>query len=280
VWFCEEPFRFYYDEEFLRSTFPYHRVAFTFSRLLYSQHDKLAVRKYFDLILTNSKFTLDRVREIYGSQGKVVHLATDPQKFKPDITIPDQIRLVKEDVDWLLFAPLRRLSFPKNVLRLVPVAKKLLASDYRFRLIITGKGYLEGRLRKMVREWGLTKCVVIDYIPENELPYYYALSDIVVYPSLNEPFGLAVVEAMASGTPPVVSSVGGPSEIVVDGVTGIHVNPYEVASIARGVITLLNNKDLKKVGQQGRKRVLANFTWERTMNECERFLLMAAGLEE
>ena len=278
VWYCEEPFRFYYDQEFLQTTFPHYRLVFTLSRLLYSRHDKIAVRNYIDLILTNSKFTLERVKEVYGVPGRVVYLATDPQRFKPNVIVPDRIRMVKEGVDWLLFAPVSRLTFPKNVIRLVYVAKKLVESGYRFKMIITGKGYLEGRLRKIVQRLGLAKCIVFDHIPEDELPYFYAFSDVVVYPSLNEPFGLAAVEAMASGTAPVVANTGGPSETVIDGVTGIHVNPYDISSISKGITTLLCRKDLKEMGQQGRKRVLVNFTWERTINECERYLQMAAGL--
>jgi len=130
----------------------------------------------------------------------------------------------------------------------------------------------------MINRLGLTKYIILDYIPEEELSYYYAMSDIVVYTSLNEPFGLAVVEAMASGTAPVVANVGGPSETVIDGFTGIHVNPYDISSIFKGITTLLCSKDLKEMGQQGRKHVLANFTWERTINEYERYLLMTAGL--
>ena len=150
-------------------------------------------------------------------------MATDPQRFRPDAIVPNRIRMIKEGVDWLLFAPASRLTFPKNVIRLVYVAKKLVDSGYRFKMIITGKGYLEGRLRKIVKKLGLAKYIVFDYISEDELPYFYAISDVVVYPSLNEPFGLAVVEAMASGTAPVVANTGGPSETVIDGVTGIHV---------------------------------------------------------
>ncbi len=278
VWYCEEPFRFYYDQEFLRTTFPHYRLVFALSRLLYSRHDKIAVRNYIDLILTNSKFTLERVKEVYGAPGKVVHLATDPQRFRPDVIVPDRIRMVKEGVDWLLFAPTSRLTFPKNVIRLVYVAKKLVDSGFRFKMIITGKGYLEGRLRTTVQRLGLAKHIVVDHIPEDELPYFYAISDVVVYPTLNEPFGLAAVEAMASGTAPVVANTGGPSETVIDGVTGIHVNPYDISSICKGITTLLSRKDLKEMGQQARKRVLVNFTWERTINECERYLRMAAGL--
>ena len=278
VWYCHEPFRFYYDQEYLRDVFPYYRVPFAVSRQLYSRLDKVAVKDYTDLVLANSKFTLGRVRKTYGVRGRVVYLATDPQRFKPDLIVPDQIRMVKEGVDWLLFAPVRRLTFPKNVMRLVFVAKKLVDSGYRFKMIITGKGYLEGRLRKMINKLGLTKYIILDYISEDELPYFYAISDVVVYPCLSEPFGLAVIETMASGTAPVVSNMGGPSETVINGITGIHVNPYDISSIFNGITTLLCHKDLKEMGQQGRKRVLTNFTWERTINEYERYLLMLAGL--
>jgi glycosyltransferase involved in cell wall biosynthesis len=273
VWYCHEPFRFYYDQEYMQNV-PFHfYLVFAMSKQLYCKRDKIAVKNFVNLVLTNSKFNLEKIKEVYGINGSVVYTATDPNKFKPNIIVPEEIRTIKEGVEWLLFAPVGRLNFSKNVIRLVLATKELLDRGYRFRLVITGKGYLESKLRELVNKLSISSYVMLETVPEDELPYYYAMADIVVYPAINEPFGLSVIEAMASGTPPVVANIGGPSETVINGVTGIHVNPYEVPSIVNGIMALLDDKNLREeMGRQGRKHVLANFTWERAVDEYEYYL--------
>lgn len=278
VWYCEEPYPFFYDKEYLRNIFPHYRLVFTASRLLHAKQDKDAVKNSIDLILANSKFTSRRVQEIYHVSSEVVYLGTDPERFRPGLKVPEQVRKVREGVDWFLFAPLGRLSFSKNVVRLVFVGDRLVRSGYRVRILITGEGYLQNTLKGLAERLGISEEVVLGVVSENDLPYYYSLADAVVYPSLNEPFGLAVVESMASGVPAVVANTGGPSETVIDEVTGIHVNPYSIDSIVRGITKILEDDDLRrKMGRQGRKHVLNNYTWDRTISEYERHLSAAIG---
>jgi len=88
-----------------------------------------------------------------------------------------------------------------------------------------------------------------------------AALDILLIPSLNDGFNLAAVEAMASSKPIVAASVGGLPEVIGDG--GILVRPEDTTRMAQEAIKLLNSPGLRKeIGNRGRKRAQALFSWD------------------
>lgn len=92
---------------------------------------------------------------------------------------------------------------------------------------------------------------------------YLSVMDIFCMPSLGEGFGLAAVEAMASGKPCIVSKVGGLTEIITDGENGIVVPPAEPAALERAILRVLGDKVLAdKLSFQAKKRAL-DFSLER-----------------
>jgi len=85
-----------------------------------------------------------------------------------------------------------------------------------------------------------------------------------VLPSLEEPFGLVLLEAMALKRPIVATAVGGPLEIVADGVTGRLVPPAAPELFAAALQELLASPDLcRRMGEQGYSRYLSHYTAER-----------------
>ncbi|MFO7320696.1 MAG: glycosyltransferase family 4 protein [Chloroflexota bacterium] len=88
-----------------------------------------------------------------------------------------------------------------------------------------------------------------------------AAADVLVCSSQFESYGMAIVEAMACAKPVVATRRGGPSETVVHGETGFLVDPGDAEGLARHVITLLQNPDLRaRIGAAGRARVEARFS--------------------
>jgi glycosyltransferase involved in cell wall biosynthesis len=111
----------------------------------------------------------------------------------------------------------------------------------------------------------------LDYVSSTELPALYANAALGVWPSLYEGFGLPPLEAMACGTPVVVSHAGSLSEVVGD--AAILVDPHDARSVADAMMRLLTNESLRI---QLRERGLARcqqFSWEeaarRTLRLCE-----------
>jgi glycosyltransferase involved in cell wall biosynthesis len=86
---------------------------------------------------------------------------------------------------------------------------------------------------------------------------------------VSELLGLSLLEAMASGTPVIASTVGGVPEIVVDGETGFLVPPGDVLALRERIAQLMHDDGLaKRMGDNARDHVLAQFTWEKVAERC------------
>jgi len=102
---------------------------------------------------------------------------------------------------------------------------------------------------------------------QDALPLLYQKADIVVAPALwQEPFGIIPLEAMSCRRPVVVSRLGGHLVTVVSGETGIFFSPGDREDLAEKLASLLNSHNLRnQMGENGRQRVLKNYTWESIM---------------
>jgi glycosyltransferase involved in cell wall biosynthesis len=119
--------------------------------------------------------------------------------------------------------------------------------------------YLDGLVRKL----GLTGRVrFVGRVPHDGLPARYGASAVLVNPSVSETFGISVVEAMACGLPVVAARVGGMVETVVEGETGLLVEPEQPAALADAIVSLLQDAERsRKMGASGRARAVARFSW-------------------
>ena len=169
----------------------------------------------------------------------------------------------------------------KNLERLIEafVLLRKMEGNADLQLLITGSEVSKyTMLRRAVHRHNLHKFVrFLGYQSERTLATLYRLADVFVFPSLYEGFGLPPVEAMASGTPVVVSKVSSLPEVVGD--SGVLVNPYDATSIANGVQTVLTDtnfaEDLKKRGL-ARSRT---FSWEKSIERIHRIYQEVAKVQ-
>ncbi|HZN11382.1 MAG TPA: glycosyltransferase family 4 protein [Blastocatellia bacterium] len=107
-----------------------------------------------------------------------------------------------------------------------------------------------------------------------DLPAYLKALDVVVAPSENEAFSLAVAEAMAAGRAVLASRAGGLVEIVEDGITGLLVTPGDVGELTEGLSRLLADETLRaRLGAAARERARERFDREHVINRIERLYL-------
>jgi glycosyltransferase involved in cell wall biosynthesis len=137
-----------------------------------------------------------------------------------------------------------RLSREKGVLELVEAAAEM-------NLVVAGDGPLRNRV-PMARGW----------VAPAELPQLYARAAVVACPSHREGFGVACLEAMAHGRPVVAGGVGGLLDLVVNGETGIFVEPGNVPALRAALQRLLDDPELRRrMGEAGRRRAAEHYSW-------------------
>jgi glycosyltransferase involved in cell wall biosynthesis len=138
------------------------------------------------------------------------------------------------------------------------------------RLVISGPddGYL-ATLQRMIRQLNVADRVLLTgplYGVEKQRAYVDA--DIYVLPSVYEPFGITLLEAMVCGTPVITTDRCGIADWVNN--RGGYVVPYDSAALRHALEMMLSNESLRKeFGEQGRKLVLEHFTWAGTVEKIE-----------
>jgi len=211
---------------------------------------------------------------------EVVWNGVDPNKYSPEKIPKNVIEKVRASYgiapDDKMVLYIGRLTGVKGVDRLVMAMQNIVQNCPKTKLVVVGKGELEGDLTRLTNSLGLNGNVTfnLNMLPEFERIAHYAACDLAVFPSFYEPFGIVALEAMAMEKPIVVGArgVSGLREIVVASgpeMTGYHINPYDPQDIAWGVKSILGDEShMKTMGKNARKRVLAEFTWDKIAREA------------
>jgi len=230
-----------------------------------------------DLIITVSYAMKDELIKLGFPKDKiqVCYNGVDAQKYNLETVDAEQIQKVrafydiKDDELMILF--LGRLVGVKGIDKLIMAMPHILQKTPKAKLVIVGLGDLQDYLVNLVKTMKLHEYVKFrsEFIPEEERILHYAACDVAVYPSLYEPFGIVVLEAMSLERPVVVgaSGVSGMREIVIpcgEEQCGFHIDPNNPADIAWGITSALESPEKKQwLGRNGRQRVLNEFTWDK-----------------
>jgi glycosyltransferase involved in cell wall biosynthesis len=233
--------------------------------------------KMADMVVTVSYAMKDELVQL-GFPREKIHVSyngVDPQKYNPENVSKENIQKIrakygiKDDELMILF--LGRLVVVKGVDKLIMAMPHILSKIPKAKLVVVGVGDLQEYLTNLTRMTKLDEYVkfCFDFIPEEERILHYASCDIAVFPSFYEPFGIVALEAMAMEKPVVVGAAGvsGMREIVIccgEEQCGYHIDPNNPSDIAWGVISALESPEKRlMLGKNGRKRVLAEFTWSK-----------------
>ena len=135
-------------------------------------------------------------------------------------------------------------------------------------LYIAGSGEEEGKLKHLVKKLDIGANVTfLGFVSEDEKWSYYKSTDLCVVPSVEEPFGIVLLEAMACGKPAIASNVGGIPYIVEDGKTGLLFECGDIEGLTEKVITLLQNKKMReKMGAAGLEKA-KEFPWDKIVDK-------------
>jgi glycosyltransferase involved in cell wall biosynthesis len=278
VWYCEEPSARLYG----RAVFPtltaagaadpsaYPWAGGAFARELARQDarrpraarldrrlDARAIAE-LDAILANSAFTAAAVERVYGVAATPCLLG---------VAVPSAHRapsaLERAYVAWVT-----NPRVAKNGLGFLEALRLARAQEPAIAVRAVGLGTaLRERASSLALDGALE---VLEGLDDARYAQLLAGARLVAVPNIDEPFGLVPIEAMAYGRAVLVSHSGGPSETVLDGVTGVHVDPLDPAAIARALVALWRDPArCEALGRAGHERYLREFTLERFV---DRFL--------
>ena len=182
---------------------------------------RLVVRRAATVVCVSDYLRRELETKLPSARGKVevVDMGVDTERFRPDLA-----------TDCYLASPafvcVGALSERKNVVRLADAFAQLGEGSLTF----VGDGPMRAHVERRER------VRVVGRVPHHDVPMWLAAADVVVQPSLLEPFGQALVEAMACGRTVVATRIGGPPEFVTQD-AGVLVDPTDVPALARALRT-------------------------------------------
>ena len=243
---------------------PAKRVVTTFHDLfvLTAEYSSPEFRKRFtaqarraveqsDYIIAVSKFTAAQVRDLLGVEGARIRVIPHGVHVPQQQGSPTREKMI-------LFVG--ALQVRKNIIRLVE-AFETLPEDWSLVLAGSARGYgaeqILDRIRASERR---DRIRIAGYVSSHELEQLYSRASIFAFPSLDEGFGIPILEAMAHSIPVLTSNRSALIEVADN--AAITVDPYRTEEIASSLQKLVSDESLRdRLATQGRLRA-ARFTWQ------------------
>src|SRR5216117_515360 len=234
----------------------YRRKVREIERLLVEQSDG---------IICCSNYMLDHIQHELSAANAKIHVipnGVEVDRFKnnggPQLFSAE----VSEDRKIILYVG--GIVREKGIFTLLEALDELRNRGKDVSLVIVGEGPLKEDLAKEILWRRLSDRVkLVGFVDEQRLVSLYNSCDAFVLPSHYEPFGMVALEAKASRVPVVVSDVGGLSEIVEDGVTGVKVPSSDPHALAEGILRVLDNRELsERLKENAYRAVQERYRWD------------------
>ncbi|MGB8644270.1 MAG: glycosyltransferase [Anaerolineae bacterium] len=262
LYFCYEPPRVIYDDT--REIVARMGLAGTLARPflhLYKGVDRRMAREA-DVLMGNSRFGAERLWAAYEREAVVITHGVD--LFPPS---PAQVNALATRYDLVGRPVVLTVNFlhpRKRIDLFLRAFARIHAEAPTAVALVVGAGPEAARLDALAHELGIQDAVrLTGFVPDEELPAYYALATLYLHTCKRESFGLSVLEASAAGVPVVAVDEGGPREIIVNGESGLLVDSNPAALAAGAVLLLENEERRRSMGEVARRRVAEYYTWDK-----------------
>ena len=232
-------------------------------------------------VIVNSNYMKNEVQRLFGlpyDKINVIPNGVNLQLFSNVNVDYDFRRQYAMDNEKIILY-VGRLVYEKGVQNLIAAMPKVLDRYHDSKLIICGRGGMIDELREQVKYLGIeNKVYFAGYCDSKKMQKMYKCADVAVFPSTYEPFGIVAIESMLSGTPTIVSDVGGLNEIIEHGVTGMKSYAGNANSIADSVLSLLFDPKLcANISQNAIKKVRENYNWSKITDSTYYVYQLAIG---
>ena len=174
---------------------------------------------------------------------------------------------------WLLTVAMMRSGDKFNSYSLLSQSLKLLKNE-QWQLIVVGDGIAYETVKLMLKKVSENQIFLIGQKPQDSLPEIYAASDLLVWPAVNEAYGMTFLEAAASGLPVIAGDNRGVSQIVENNITGKLIKPWHNTKFADAVLQLIRDpKKRAAMGEAAQQRVQSKHSMNRAAEIISKALI-------
>ncbi|MDH7556050.1 MAG: glycosyltransferase family 4 protein [Candidatus Methanosuratincola sp.] len=213
-------------------------------------------------VICCSKYMMNEVHSSLGcpiDKISVIHNGYDPKMAKSN-------RKGSSGKNGKTVLFVGRLVYEKGPHLLVEAASLL--KDKDFRVIIVGDGAMRPYLEGLAKKLGVSDRVTfLGHVDDETLLSIYKEASVLVIPSLYEPFGIVVLEAMSLGIPVIVSNTGGLDEIITEGKDGLKFQSGSPEGLARAITKILEDEGLMARLVENAKSRAKEFSWDTTADQ-------------
>ncbi len=221
-----------------------------------------------DHIITVSELTKKIVVEKYGihpDKVTVVHNGNTPSTFSDSSRFESIRNLKHEGKKIVLFAG--RITIQKGVDYFVHAARKVLEYEKSVYFVVAGSGDMEQQIINLTRDLGIHQHFLFTgYYTLTEQSNLFSLADVVVMPSVSEPFGIIPLESMSNGTPVIVSKQSGVAEVISH---ALKVDFWDTDETANKILSILRHPVLKETLQKEGLRQVGGITWDKAAKKMK-----------
>lgn len=234
-------------------------------------------------IFASSRVTCERIRGLVPGLNRLefMPLGVDARRFQGGF--PNRVRERFHLNGKKVLLTVARLFPRKGHCQVIDALPRILEQVPNAFYLIVGQGPERAGLEEQIRSLKLEKSVVFaGYVPNEELPDYYAACDLFILPNYEvtdpkdpwvgdyEGYGIVFAEAAAAGKPAIGGRSGGAFDAIAEGVTGILVDPFSPQEIVQAAVDLLlDEKKAARMGEAGRRRVEEELDWGKILGRYE-----------
>lgn len=189
--------------------------------------------------------------------------ATDVYSIKHQESYLQEFRLKYAENDEFILFFIGRLVYEKGIHVLLQALPLIIQQVHNVQLLIAGSGPMQAQLQSLIHELQLEAHVrLLGFVHDEDRDKLFQIADVCVFPSLYEPFGIVALEAMGTGTPVVVSDIGGLAEIIAHDRDGFKALPGHAESLAWHTAELLLDRDkAAQFASEAKRKVLTQYDW-------------------
>jgi glycosyltransferase involved in cell wall biosynthesis len=221
-----------------------------------------------DKIIAVSDFTKNKIVEKYGIDPRkveVVYNGDDPSSASGETSGESLLSRMKE-AGFKIVLFVGRFTLQKGPDYFLRAAKKVLEIEPDVFFAMVGSGDMEGQLRQETGALGISgRIVFTGFLRGGELAEAFRAADVLVMPSVSEPFGIVPLESLRNGTPVIISKQSGVSEVIRQ---ALKIDFWDVDEMANKIVAVLRHPPLSEQLARDGQAEAAAATWESAAEKC------------